>query len=130
MPLLKNLLMVTVCFGCCGCTILNHLDEISTLGDYSRDKDDQHKLVNGINARYDALVAAMKSGDIKKYPDQKAVRQAFGESILIKRIDDHGQPQEQWLYRHALPIKAQDKVYLYFNAQGKLLRYEQEKIQW
>ena len=130
MRLLKSLLMVTVCFGCYGCSILNHLDEILTLGDYSRDKGAQHKLVDGIDARYDALVAAMKSGDIKKYPDQKAIRRAFGDPILIKGIDDHGRSQEQWLYRHALPMKAQDRVYLYFDQQGKLFKYEQEKIQW
>ena len=30
-----------------GCNIAGHLDELSVMGKYSREKDDQHKLVQG-----------------------------------------------------------------------------------
>ncbi len=121
-------LTLLACFS--GCSLLDHIDEIMTLGDYARDKEVQEKIVNSIDTHYDALLTAIKSGKIKKYSNQKEILQVFGEPILIKRIETPGQHQEQWLYRHGLPMKAKDKVYLYFDAKGKLLQYEQGSIPW
>lgn len=113
-----------------GCSLLDHLDQIMTLSDYTRDKEAQEEVVHSIDTHYDALVAAVQSGKIKEYSNQKEILQAFGEPILIKAIETSGQHQEQWLYRHGLPTKAKDKVYLYFDTKGKLLKYEQESIPW
>ena len=109
-----------------GCSMLSHLDQIMAMSDYSKDKDAQHRMVKQINARYDQLVAAIQSGDIKKYPQQWAIRNAFGDPILIKSVNG----QEQWLYRHTIPMKAKDKVWLYFDKEEKLVKYKQEKIEW
>ena len=114
----------------CGCSIIDHLEELSTLGDYSRDRDNQQKHIDHVNDRYDALVAVIKANGLKQDLSQTDARMNFGEPIMIKVIEIDGQKQEQWLYRHAVPTNAKDKVYLYFDTKGKLVKYEQEKIEW
>ena len=106
------------------------MEQLLVMGDYSRDKNVQHKMIQDSDALYDALVVVIKSDKIKNYPDQTAIRGNFGEPVAIKTITIGASSQEQWLYRHAIPQKAKDKVYLYFGAQGKLIKYEQEQIQW
>lgn len=130
MRLSFTFLMMAVCWSLGGCAVLDHLDQMMTLSDYARDKEAQEKTINRINAHYDALVKAITSGEIKKYANQLEVRRAFGEPILIKAIESDGQHQEQWLYRYGLPTRAKDKVYLYFDAKGKLFEYKQENASW
>ena len=125
-PLWGLAMTLTLLVFSSGCSVLNNLDQLLTLNEYSKEKDEQKKIVDKTDAQYDALAAAINSGEIKKYTNEASIREAFGEPISIKALDH----QEQWLYRHAIPLKAKDKVYLYFDGQGKLLKYEQEQIQW
>ena len=69
------------------------------MGDYSREKDDQHRLVKSINAHYDALTKVIAQGHISDYKDKSSFVNAFGEPILKKDLPDGSQ---QWLYRYAI----------------------------
>jgi len=125
-----SLLSLSLIISVSGCSILNHLEELSTLGEYSREKDEQHKMVRDINAHYEALLVAINTGKMKQYPDKSSLRRNFGEPIEIKIINVAGTKQEQWLYRQAIAMKAKDRVYLYFDGQGQLIKFQQEQIQW
>lgn len=127
---IKGFLCVVLAAGLCGCSVLNHMDQLMIMGDYARDKNVQNKVVDNIKVNYDALVTAIHSGKIKNYPDQTSILTNFGEPIEKRVINVQGQDQDRWLYREAIPQKAKDKVYLYFDRQGKLITYSQEKIQW
>ena len=122
--------LASLSFCLCGCNALHHLPELSTMGEYSREMDNHKKTVDAIDQHYDALAATVNTDGLKSYPDAGSVRSSFGEPILIKNIEVDGKSREQWLYRHALIAKSNDKVYLYFDKQGKLIRYEKENIQW
>jgi hypothetical protein len=126
----KALGILSFCLSLYGCSILHHKDQLLMMAEYSRDKNEQHKIVGDINTNYDALVAAIQSCKLKNYPDKRAIVQNFGQPILKKKVTIAGYPQDQWLYRHAVGHKAKDKVYLYFNPEGKLINYTQENIQW
>jgi hypothetical protein len=104
-----------------GCTILGNLDEISTLSDYSSDKDAQHRLVKSINARYDALVAAIDKGLIGDHKDEASFVQGFGEPIFKKNLSGG---MQRWLYRYAVYKYAKTKVYVYFDATGHMIKWE------
>jgi hypothetical protein len=130
MRLLKGTVLIIILVCSWGCSILGHMDQISMMGDYARDKNGQYKTVDQVDASYDSLVNAINAGKIKDYPDQISILRNFGDPILKKTMNADGQAQEQWLYRHAIPQKAKDKVYLYFDSNGKLVKYNQEKIQW
>jgi len=114
--------LLVMLLGLSGCTILGNLDEISILGGYSREKDGQHRLVKSINDHYDALVKVIAQGHISDYKDEAAFVQSFGEPILKKVLRSRG--QERWLYRYAIYRFAKDKVYVYFDRQGKMVKWE------
>jgi hypothetical protein len=113
------LLLVLLCF--CGCTILENIDEISILGDYSREKDSQHRLVKTINDHYDALSKAIEQGHIGDYKDKASWGYAFGDPLLKKDLSGGTQ---RWLYRHAIYRLSKDKVYVYFDRSGKMIKWE------
>jgi len=107
--------------GLSGCVIIENLDEISVLGDYSRNKDNQHHLVKSINDHYDALTKAIAKRYISDYKDKASFARSFGEPILKKDLSDGGQ---RWLYRYAIYRFAKDKVYVYFDHNGKIIKWE------
>ncbi len=124
--------LVLICLCLSGCLIIENFDELSALGDYSRGKDNQHHLVKSINDHYDALtkVKMPDCSDFERlghcegrndYPDEASWVYAFGEPILKKDLSDGGQ---RWLYRHAIYRLAKDKVYVYFDRNGKMIKWE------
>ena len=104
-----------------GCTALEHLDDLAVVGDYSREKDNQHRLVKFIDDHYDALTRAIAQGHISDYKDKASWVTSFGEPILK---EDLGQGVEQWLYRYAILTTAHDKVYAYFDNHNHLIKWE------
>ena len=113
-----------------GCAVIHHLDQLQTMGEFSRDKNVQGKMVDTANASYASLLTAINTGKIKEYPSMEAIRNNFGEPIDTAAVLIDGVSCRIWLYRDAIPQTAKDKVYLYFDPQGKLIKFEQEKIQW
>ena len=130
---MKIILYLTlICLCLSGCGILSNLDEISVMGDYSREKDDQHRLVKSINDHYDALTKAKmpNCSDFERlghcegrndYPDEASFTHSFGDPILKKDLSGGGQ---RWLYRYAIYRFAKDKVYVYFDRNGKMIKWE------
>ena len=107
--------------GLSGCSILSNLDEISVMGDYAREKDDQHRLVKSINDHYDALTKAIDQKVINEYKDEASFTCSFGDPILKKDLSGGTQ---RWLYRYAIYRFAKDKVYVYFDRDGKMIKWE------
>ena len=113
--------LILVCLCLSGCTIINNLDEISTLGGYSREKDGQHRLVKSIDDHYDALTKVIAQGHISDYKDRSSFLHSFGDPILKKDLSNGGQ---RWLYRYAIYRLAKDKVHVYFDRNGKMVKWE------
>ena len=114
--------LMLICLALSGCTILGNLDELFVMGEYSREKDNQHRLVKSINDHYDALVKVIEAGHINDYKDKAAFVHSFGDPILKKVISNTG--EERWLYRYAIYRLAKEKVYVYFDAGGKMTKWE------
>lgn len=104
-----------------GCTILENLDELTVLGQYSRESDAQHHLVKTIKLHYDALTKVIAQGHISDYKDEASFVHSFGDPILKKDLSDGVQ---RWLYRYAIYRLAKDKVYVYFDRNGKQIKWE------
>ncbi len=115
---------------CSGCSIIGHLDQLSTMGEFAREKSDEKKIIDQAKSNYDALVVAINTNQMNSYANQVDIRNKFGDPITIKDIEVNGKKQQQWMYRYALIREAKDKVYLYFDDQGKLIKHEQERIEW
>jgi hypothetical protein len=112
-------LLILLCLS--GCAAFENLDELSVMGQYSRDKEDQHREVKSVNDHYDALTKVIDQRTIREYKDESSFVNSFGEPILKKDLSNGGQ---RWLYRYAIYKFAKDKVYVYFDRNGKLVRWE------
>jgi len=108
-----------LCFS--GCTALENLDELNEMGQYSREKDAQHREVKAIDDHYDALVKVIVQGHINDYQNKISFLNCFGDPILKNSMSDG---TEQWLYRYAIYRLAKDKVYIYFDHSGKMIKWE------
>jgi hypothetical protein len=113
--------LILMVLGLSGCTILENLDELEVMGQYSRESDDQHRLVKTINDHYDALTKAIAQGHMSDYKDEVSFVHSFGAPILKKDLSGGGQ---RWLYRYAIYRFAKDKVYVYFDHNGQLVKWE------
>ena len=113
------LMLMLLCLS--GCVALENLDELSVMGQYSRDKDDQHREVKSINDHYDTLTKVIAEGHIGDYKDETSFTHSFGDPILKK---DMGDGTERWLYRYAIYRYAKDKVYVYFDRGDRMVQWE------
>jgi hypothetical protein len=113
--------LILICFCLSGCSILFNLDEVCTLEDYSHESDAQHRLVKSIDDHYDALAKVLAQGQMGDYKDEASFERTFGDPILKKDLSGGGQ---RWLYRHAIYRSSKDKVYVYFDPAGKMIKWE------
>jgi hypothetical protein len=117
----NDVIVVLMLLCLSGCAWFEHTDQLSVLGDYSRDKENQHRLVKSVNAHYDTLTRVIAQGHIREYKDKASWVTSFGAPILKK---DLGHGVEQWLYRYAILSMAHDKVYAYFDNHDHLIKWE------
>ena len=113
--------LFVILFGFSGCAIISNNEQLSVLGDYAREKDNQHRLVKTIDDHYDVLTKVIAQGSIGNYKDKASFVSSFGDPILKKDLDDGGQ---RWLYRYAIYRLAKDEVYVYFDRHGKQVKWE------
>jgi len=123
--MIAPLLLVLFFSGCVQAQMLPHLDEALTLRSFSAQKDEQHQYVRDADARFDQLLAAVRSGGLQKYKTYGDIVHVFGPPVLIEDIVIDGLPSTYCLYRHAIASKAKQKVYLYFDNKGLLVKWEQ-----
>ena len=119
------LVIVVVLFtGCAKVGQLQHLDELLTLKGYSDEKEAQQKWVQEENERFERLSAAVKDGSIQSYTGRDAILKDFGSPVVSDMIEEKGQSLDRWLYRHPIQKLATDRVYLYFDPDGRLVKFE------
>ena len=107
-----------------GCAKLAHLQELLTLQELSKDRDQQALDVARQEQDFEKLLAAVKDHSIVQFTDQRSLLQSFGKPILTKPVEREGRRMEQWLYRYPTQAFGSPKIYFYFDASGKLLDWE------
>jgi hypothetical protein len=124
-------IQILVVLGLSGCTklkLLPYLDQALLLQDFGQEKTQQQKIVDNTNALYDKLTAAIQSGDIAQYKTEKSIIKAFGQPVLSREQALDGKALKQSLYRYSILRTARDKVYLYYDPQGKLVKWESQPL--
>ena len=117
-------LLVTIASGCTQVKQFQNLDELLVLKDYSDEKEAQGKWIDQETKRFELILAAAKDGSIKDFSTQRTMREHFGVPVLIEHVQEGGASVERWLYRHPIQKLASDRVYIFFNSDGNLLRFE------
>jgi len=104
-----------------GCAKLAHLDELLTLKGLSDNQDMQVRYVEKQDKKFEQLADAVKNNQMDGFPDKKAILRAFGEPIFAKQSEEKS---EVWLYRYTTKLFGSQKIYLYFDASGKLIEWQ------
>lgn len=118
------LLLVLLLSGCFQMRMLPYMDQGLTLQDLSNEKEAQGKHVAATDANFDKLLAAAISGDIQKYTTESDVIKAFGPPIASFPIEEQGKTLKRSLYRYAIQSRGPHKVYMYYDTEGRLVRFE------
>ncbi len=117
--------MIAICSaGCMQLKAVPHMDELLRIKDYSDEHDGQTAWIEGEVKKFNSLLAAVRDGSIKNYPNQNAVVTEFGQPVLADNVPESPQAVTRWLYRHPIQKFATDRVYLYFDINGQLLKSE------
>lgn len=121
LPLRTFLFLCTVFL--CSCNA-RHVTEIMRIKAASDNKEEQIRSVRAVNERFDALLVALRNNTLDTCQTKDDFLKRFGEPIFIKKFSDMPAYTERWLYRYAEDLWKSDKVYVYFDAQGKTVTWE------
>jgi len=120
---MKKILLLILCFCFLGCS-LRHVSEIRRVQAAGANADEQKKYVREADEKFEKLLAVIQSNEISQYKTQQDFLKAFGEPILKKESNLPKEYAQRWLYRYCEKMQGSEKVYLYFDAQGTLLKWE------
>lgn len=123
-PVLRTSVLIFISLLLAGCAKLQHLDQLLTLKGLSDEQVQMGKEIDRQDARFERLVAAVEEGSIGKYKNQKSVSGQFGPPVYIEKNEEDGRSLEVWVYRYAAKFFDSPKVYLYWNQDGNLIRWD------
>ena len=110
-----------------GCAKLAHLRELLTLQAYSDNNEEKTRFIENADKRFEALVQELKAGRLARTMQQEDIRRVYGAPIYDKIIaGESGEARTLWMYRRQTDYARKEKVYLYFDEQGMLIRGEVE----
>jgi hypothetical protein len=98
---------------------MSHARELSTLKKFS---DSRHKLENYVITQeesFDRLLEDIKFGRLKEGTSKSKIVSRYGEPVFCEDNSMY-----VCLYRYPLRYFSEDKVYLYFDKENKLNRFE------
>lgn len=119
---LRNLLLLVFLLpSVSGCTKLGKALTLKALG---TNQEMQDLYVRKLDKKFEHLLEVYHSGGLDAYADKDALKAEFGTPLIARDQIYQGKPAECWLYRyHTKPFDS-DKIYFYFNGQGKVLDYK------
>lgn len=124
--LMKKYLILFSVFILCGCSVC-HVSEIRRIQAYSKDGDQKQRYVDEKDAKFEALLAVVRSGEIVNYKTQDDFLKDFGDPVFVKESRGTEDYDHLWLYRYYAELWGLEKVYLYFDKSGNLIKWEHRK---
>jgi len=107
-----------------GCAKISHLDQLLTLKGLADEQDQMGKQINEQNQKFEMMLSEMKAGTLDQYLNKKKIVGIFGDPIYVKTVKSDDRQMEVWLYRYAVKFFGSEKIYLYFDSDGKLVKSE------
>ncbi|HOY10234.1 MAG TPA: hypothetical protein PLB05_09210 [Candidatus Omnitrophota bacterium] len=109
-----------------GCAKLAHLEQLLTLQAYSNNNEDKEMFIEKADKRFEALVHDLTSGRFTRTMRQKEIRKIYGAPIYEQALAGEPGGRTLWMYRRQADYAGKEKIYLYFDARGSLLKWEHE----
>jgi hypothetical protein len=115
------------CVLAAGCAKVSHLDQLLTLKDLADEQTKLNQYTEERDRSFDRMLKEVKAGTLAQYANKRKVLRTFGEPIFAREIVEGDQTLETWLYRYATKYFGAEKVYLYFDPEGNLVRSEYQE---
>jgi hypothetical protein len=118
---------VIVFLGCLllgGCAKVRHLDQLLTLKDLADEQTRLNRYIEKQDEKFERMREEARAGTLKEYSNKKKIRRAFGDPVYVRDVIKEDRELESWLYRYATAYFGSDKIYLYFDGDGNLVKSE------
>ncbi len=116
-----------VFLGCaliCGCSKVSRLDQLLTLKGLAEEQESVNQQVEVQNKYFDLMLKEMEDGTLDEYSNKEEILSFFSDPVFARFVSEGEEELEVWLYRYATQYFGVEKVYLYFDAEGDLVRLE------
>ena len=120
---MKKYFLLILAFLVIGCSA-RHVEEIMRVQAVSKEMEAQQSSVQAQDSKFKELLVVVENGSIKDYQTQTDFIKNFGQPIFTKILTEKGKWQELWLYRYSGKLWGSEKVYLYFDSAGNLVKWE------
>ena len=107
-----------------GCAKVAHMNELLTLKAMSDGQDAMGAYIEKQDNKFKLLLSAVEDKSIEKYNRKSVIVRKFGDPVYCEDITHNGAPAEFCLYRYTKKYFNSDKIYFYFDKEGKLLDWQ------
>ena len=107
-----------------GCAKVQHLDQLLTLKDLADEQTQLNQYVKEQNQKFELMVDEIKADTLDQYADKNEIIKTFGKPVYVNNVTEEDQELEAWLYRYATEFFGVEKIYLYFDHDGNLVKSE------
>lgn len=108
----------------CGCAKVKHLDQLLTLKGLADEQVAMNQYIEKQDQIFELMLEEAKAGTLDQYLNKRRILRAFGDPIFVKHVKGDGQELESWLYRYSTEFFNSEKIYLYFDPDGNLVKSE------
>jgi len=124
----NHLRKIIIVFACCvffsGCAKMKNLNQLLTLKDLADEQTRLNQHVKEEDQKFELMVDEQKAGTLDQYADKDEIIETFGKPIYVKNVIEEDVELEAWLYRYAAEFFGGEKIYLYFDNNGNLVKSE------
>jgi len=104
------------------------MQQLLTLQAYSREKDRQEEFITEHDSRFARLMSVVRAGEMDHYLNREQILREFGQPVFKRVTNIGGIEAEEWFYREATAYFEGDRVYFYFDRQGRVVDWEHKHL--
>ena len=120
---MKKLMIILVgCLLFSGCANVRHLDQLLTLKDLADEQAQLNAYVQEQDRNFELMLEEAKAGTLQQYSNKRTIQREFGDPVYARNVMEDDQQWESWLYRYATQYFGVEKIYLYFDLEGNLVK--------
>jgi len=107
-----------------GCAKVRHMDQLLTLKGLAEEQVSMGRHVEEQDQKFELMLKEAKVGTLDQYSNKRKISRTFGRPIYVRNVTQDNQELESWLYRYATEFFGAEKIYLYFDLEGNLVKSE------
>ena len=120
----KAIIIFAGCLLLCGCAKVRHLDQLLTLKALADEQAQLSQYVEDQDRNFELMLEEVKAGTLDQYSNKRKIQRAFGDPVYARNVTKDDRDLESWLYRYATKYFGAEKIYLYFDFDGNLVKSE------